>query len=118
MADVDKNKGTLEEVNDAYENLLAVVEKYPAALSDRYDFEKNNEDINRKFKVLSEDVEDLVKKSNTSKRAVQVHSGKIDESMAVLDQIEEVKKAKRPVGIDIEETERNLEHLQVISLVY
>ena len=93
---------------------MVVVDKYPQELPDRYDIEKENEDLNKRFRILDEDVVDLVEKSNSEKKAFRAFSDKIDESVAVLDQIEEAKKIKYPVGIDVEETERNIERIQVI----
>ena len=90
------------------------MDKYPEELPDRYDIEKEMEDLNKRFGVLDDDANNLVQKSNSEKKAFRVFSEKIDESMAVLGQIDEVKKMKYPVGIDVEETERNIESLQVI----
>ena len=91
-----------------------MIEKYPDALSNRYEIEKDSDDLKRRFKALNEDVEDLVTKSNAGRKAYRAYSDKIDESLSILGQIEEAKIMKHPVGIDIEETEQNIERIQVI----
>ena len=95
-----------------------MIKTYPDALSDRYEIEKDNGDLNRRFKVLNEDVEDLVKKSNAGRKAYKAYSDKIEESLSILGQIEEAKIIQHPVGIDVEETERNIERIQVVWILF
>ena len=114
MDDIEKNKATLKVLNDKYDEILSTYEKYPEELTGNYDSEKLNKEINQRFKVLREEVVDIVDKSNIAKKDHQVYSDKLDESKIVFGRVEELKKLKSSVGTDVEETERNIERIQVL----
>lgn len=111
---MEPKKDEVRELNERYDSLLATSDKYPEELTGRYDLEKDNDDLNKRFNELNERIVELVEKSSTAKRAYQEHCNKLDEGRSLLDQTEQVRMLKMPVGIDVEETERNIEHIQVM----
>ena len=116
ITEIQRKEDDIDSLNNVCDDVSSTCKNFPEMIVDAHDFEKNNEKVNKRYTELKETVEKLVEDATDTKKSYVRYSDDMKHANVVLNQVEEAILYEAPVGMDTEETEKELSRIKVCCL--
>lgn len=113
MADVQRKETEFTALTDSCEEVLSTCDKFPDDTENDHEVLSEKDKISKRWNELNSKVQHLVKRSDDAAKSFFRYTDHVNQANTTLSQITETLDYNPSVGVDIEETQRQLSRVKV-----